>query len=217
MTVRLIIAIDGPAGSGKTTVARELARELGLRHIDTGAMYRAFALAVSRLGISEHEPAEFVPLLDKVDIRLSDGTMFLNAEDVSAEIRSSTVDKVVSPVAAVPEVRRWMVERQQHLAGDSGGVVEGRDIGTVVFPGADLKVFLTAESSERARRRAAQNEQDEMHSALESISHRDRLDMERQASPLKAATDAVVIDSTHKTAEQIVAAILQLLQERGLL
>ena len=148
----ITIALDGPAGSGKSTVARAVAERLSLPHIDTGAMYRAATLKALERGIGIHDGAGLRSLLDVTDIDLRDGKVFLDGRDVSAEVRAGPVTASVSQVAAHAAVRQWMVDRQRRLAGERGGVVEGRDITTVVLPQADFKFFLTAAPRERARR-----------------------------------------------------------------
>jgi cytidylate kinase len=223
--VRARIAIDGPAGSGKSTVSRMLAQRLGLRHIDTGAMYRAVTLKAQRAGVGPGDGKALRSLAEASDIDLGpDGAVFLDGADVTSEIRSAEVTAEVSEVAAHPGVREVLVEIQRRLA-QGGGVAEGRDIGTVVLPDADLKVFLTASREERARRRLA-DETDGAYEAayggayegrgrgsglaevLADIDRRDRLDSEREASPLKVAPDALVIDTTSKTPAETVDEII---------
>lgn len=221
MTAR--IAIDGPAGSGKSTVSRLLAQRLGLRHIDTGAMYRAVTLKAQRAGVGPGDGKALRSLAEASDIDLGpDGAVFLDGADVTSEIRSAEVTSEVSEVAAHPGVREVLVEIQRRLA-QGGGVAEGRDIGTVVLPDADLKVFLTASREERARRRLA-DETDGAHGAgrgsglaevLADIDRRDRLDSEREASPLKVAPDALVIDTTSKTPAETVDEIITKASEAG--
>ncbi|HLF70442.1 MAG TPA: (d)CMP kinase [Actinomycetota bacterium] len=207
---RLVIAIDGPAGSGKTTVARTLATILGVPYVDTGAMYRAFTLKLLRTGSIE-EVDSWVPLLDETKIESIGGLTMLDSDDVTREIRDHSVDSEVSRVAANPAVRAWMVSRQRAEVGPQGVVMEGRDIGTVVLPDAFLKVYLTADPSVRAQRRATQNDSEAVDSTLESIEERDRRDSIRSASPLKQAEDAILVDTTGKDVDEVVAHIMSLI------
>lgn len=212
MTPRLVIAIDGPAGAGKTTVAGELAAHLHLPHIDTGAMYRAITLKV----LSTDTPMDdscLRRLCEQTVIEVDGARVLVDGEDVTAAIRRPAVTAAVSRIASRAQVRACMVRRQREVIGAEGAVVEGRDIGTVVLPDADLKVFLTAEPAERARRRVSEFEAGdrEVGEVLAAIEARDRLDSERPASPLLMADDAVLIDSTGKTVEAIVGEILSLL------
>ncbi len=201
-----VIAIDGPAGSGKSTVARGLARQLGLDYLDTGAMYRSVALAALRRGVDpETAPAEEVAAVAR-EARIEVGArVVLDGIDVTEQLRTPEVGRSVSAVASRPEVRTILVERQREWArSHGGGVVDGRDIGTVVFPDADLKLFLTASAEERARRRHGDETADD-------LARRDRLDSTRAASPLVAAPDAQVIDTTGRSVDDIVEEIVALL------
>jgi cytidylate kinase len=206
------IALDGPAGSGKSTVARAVAKRLSLPHIDTGAMYRAATLKAIEQGIGPHDGNELRALLDDTDIDLRNGKVFLDGRDVSAEVRTGPVTASVSQVAAHGPVRQWMVERQRQLVGERGGVVEGRDITTVVLPDADFKFFLTATPRERARRRAAELAADgvpaSIDEVLSGIEARDRLDAGREVSPLRVAEGATVIDSTGRSVDEVVDEIV---------
>ncbi len=200
-----VIAIDGPGGSGKSTVSRRLADRLGIVHLDTGAFYRAATVAVLRAGI---DPADGPAVTAEVARHRFDqraGAMLLDGEDVSGEIRSPEVDRAVSLVSAHPGVRHLMVEAQRDWVRRQGGtaVVEGRDIGTVVFPDAPLKVFLEASPEERARRRARESGLDTAHVQRE-LHRRDRLDRSRTTSPLRPADDAVVIDTTELSIDEVV-------------
>lgn len=212
----LRIAIDGPAGSGKSTVSRGLARRLSLRHVDTGAMYRALTLKALRHSLPVDDEKAIAALAMDTEITLEDDRVLMDGEDVSAEIRSPEVDATVSVVSAHAPVRTELVRRQRELAID-GVVMEGRDIGTVVLADADLKVFLTASPAERAIRRRddaraqhATRSQEEVRLEIEA---RDRLDSEREVSPLTPAEDAKVIDSTGLSPEQVVEMILEMLGE----
>ncbi len=203
-----VVAIDGPVGSGKSTVARALGERLGLDVLQTGAMYRALALAALRHGLQPEEASpetaeRLTQLAREVTIEVDDG-VHLDGEDVTDQLRTAAVNHAVSAVAANPQVREAMVAHQRAWAeAHGGGVVEGRDIGTVVFPDAEVKVFLTASEEERARRRGGDEEAAE-------LARRDRLDSTRAASPLKAAADAHVIDSTGRTVDEVVDEIVRL-------
>jgi len=206
-----VIAIDGPGGSGKTTVSRALAEALGFAHLDTGAFYRAVTLGALRAGISSGP--ELAALADRIDLRYEDGHMHLDAEDVCEAIRSEPVNAFVSAVSAEPAVRRAMVERQRRWVDAHGGraVVEGRDIGTVVFPHAELKIFLDARPEVRAERRAHELEIPGVEGVRRDLARRDHLDSSRAVSPLTAAVDAVKIDTSDLQVDQVVAHILTLL------
>ena len=212
----LIIAIDGPSGAGKSTLGRMLARELGLLYIDTGSMYRAVALAVIESTISETDDVAVGSLAQRIDIDLAGEPdslrVTLDGRDVSDRIRDEDVTNMSSIISTIPEVRRAMVERQREL-GKRGAVMNGRDIGTVVFPDADVKFFLDALPEERAERRLA--EEREYNSAatyqqtLIDIVERDRRDTTRADSPLVAAEDAIVIDSTGQTIDEVFQRMMQ--------
>jgi cytidylate kinase len=197
-----VVAIDGPAGAGKSTVARAVADELGFTYLDTGAMYRAVALAALRRGA---EPALVAPL-----VRLDVGPrVCLDGEDVTEAIRTPSVSEAASRAAADPVVRRALVEQQRRLLGSGDWVAEGRDIGTVVAPSAEVKVFLTADPSERARRRAAELGL-EVEAVLADHAERDARDSTRDTSPLQAAADAVLLDTTRLSQEEVVARVVAL-------
>jgi len=199
----MIIAIDGPSGSGKSTLGRMLARELGLLYLDTGSMYRAVALATIEAGIDPHDSEAVVALATRSDIDLEGDPdslkVLLNGRDVTEEIRSENVTAMSSVVSTIPGVRRAMVTRQRELA-KRGAVLNGRDIGTVVFPEADVKFFLTAAPEERAERRFKEDRLTHhdvsFEQTLAEMIERDRRDTTRADSPLKAADDAIVIDSS---------------------
>ena len=208
----ITIALDGPAGSGKSTVARAVAKRLSLPHIDTGAMYRAATLKALERGVGTDDGAGLRSLLDVTDIDLRDGKVFLDGRDVSAEVRAGPVTASVSQVAAHAPVRQWMLDRQRRLVRERGGVVEGRDITTVVLPHADFKFFLTAAPRERARRRAAELAADgvaaSVDEVLTGIEARDRLDAGRDVAPLRVAEGARVIDSTGRSVDDVVDEIV---------
>src|SRR6266851_4258679 len=199
----MIIAIDGPSGAGKSTLGRMLARELGLLYLDTGSMYRAVALAVIESTISETDDVAVGSLARRIDIDLAGDPdslrVTLNRRDVSERIRDDDVTHMSSIISTIPAVRRAMVERQREL-GKRGAVLNGRDIGTVVFPDADVKFFLTASTEERAQRRfseaRAQHSEVDFKSTLADMRERDRRDSTRADSPLRPADDAIMIDST---------------------
>jgi cytidylate kinase len=206
------VAIDGPAGAGKSTLAANLAQHLGLERLDTGAMYRAVAWAALERGIDPTDDEAVAALARSLDIDQKEGVR-VDAQDVTRAIRTEPVDAAVSIVAANPAVRAELVRRQRVWVEErGGGVLEGRDIGTVVMPEADLKVYLTAEPDERARRRAAERGQEHAVGQIEAaLARRDRLDSTRSASPLPApgqATDAMVVDSTNKSAMSILQEVL---------
>jgi cytidylate kinase len=209
------VAIDGPAGAGKSTLARALAERLGLERLDTGAMYRSVAWAALRRGVDPGD-AEAVAALARC-LRIEVGERVLvDGEDATAAIRTPAVDASVSVVAAIPAVRAEMVRRQRAwVAERGGGVVEGRDIGTVVLPDADVKVYLTARSGERARRRAAERGSEPVGEVARALERRDALDSTREASPLPdpgaVAADAIVVDSTGKQAERVLEEVLSCL------
>jgi cytidylate kinase len=220
----LTIAVDGPAGTGKSSVSRGLARALGARYLNTGAMYRIVTLAVLRARIDIEDSVAvgaFAPCVDlAVGFDPDTDVAYLAGEDVSAEIRGDEVTKAVSAVSAVPAVRTLLVQRQRELAEGSGNVVvEGRDIGTVVLPDADVKIFLTASAEERARRRNDQNVAtglgDDYAAVLADVKRRDHLDSTRAVSPLRAADDALVVDSSDMTEDQTVAHLLELVELRA--
>lgn len=210
-----VIAIDGPAGAGKSTVARRVAVVTGLPFLDTGAMYRCVALSVLRSGVDASDADEVGRLAMTSVIDVDDTTVRLDGEDVSAEIRTERVSATVSLIAVHSTVRAAMRDQQRAWVGSrGGGVVEGRDISTVVFPDAVLKVFLTASPSVRARRRVDQvgGNVDEIASA---IAERDRIDSTRSDSPLRPADDAVVIDSSEIDTDAVVASIVDAYESRA--
>ncbi len=211
----MVIAIDGPAGAGKSTVARALAAELGFTYLDSGAMYRCVALAALRRGADLDDAGAMTELAGSIAISLEGERVGLDGEDVSAAIREPEVSEASSRVSVHPGVREAMVARQRELIAAGRYVAEGRDIGTVVSPDSPLKVFLTASAEERARRRAAQTGEDP-ETVLAAQRERDRRDETREHSALRAAADAVEIDTTGLGQDEVVARIAALAAERGL-
>lgn len=223
--LRGVVAVDGPAGTGKSTVARRLAASLGARYLDTGAMYRAAALGVLRAGV---DPAASTAVAEAVARRhIEVGTdpdvscVLLDGADVSREIRGPAVTRAVSPVSAVSPVRELLVVKQRRIiveAITAGGgiVVEGRDIGTVVVPDAPLKIFLTATATQRAARRAAQDGVDDVAEVRRAVERRDRFDANRATSPMCAAADAVTLDTTALDVDAVVGKLHELAVARGL-
>ncbi len=211
----MVIAIDGPAGAGKSTVARAVAGELGLTYLDSGAMYRSVALAALREGADPDDPELLGALARRSRIEFDGLAVSLGGEDVSEAIRSPQVTAAASRVSVHPQVREAMVARQRELISSGGYVAEGRDIGTVVSPESPLKVFLTASPDERARRRAAESGE-QLSEVRDALRARDGRDTAREHGALRAAEDAVEIDTTGRTVEQVVAEIAGLARERGL-
>lgn len=216
MNNKLTIAIDGPAGAGKSTVSKLVAQRLCLLYLDTGAMYRALTLKVVRNNIELSDTEEIIEIARNCKISFANGgkiTLF-DGEDVSEEIRSTEVENTISDVVKIPEVRNIMVKKQREIAQNRGIVAEGRDITTVVFPNAELKIYLTASVKTRAKRRYEELKEkgrdvnfDEI---VQQIKRRDRKDREREYAPLKKADDAVLIDSTDMTPEEVVERIVKL-------
>ncbi len=224
--LRGVVAVDGPAGTGKSTVARRLAASLGAGYLDTGAMYRAAALAVLRAGVDPGEPGAVYEVVARRHIEVGTNPdipgVLLDGEGVAAEIRGPAVTTAVSPVSAVAEVRALLVDQQRRIiraatAGGGGIVVEGRDIGTVVVPDAPLKIFLTAAAAQRAARRAAQDGVEDVTEVRWAVERRDRLDSSRAASPLRAAEDAVELDTTTLDVDAVLRRLHELVAQRGLL
>jgi CMP/dCMP kinase len=211
----MVIAIDGPAGAGKSTVARALAAELGFTYLDSGAMYRCVALAALRREADPDDTGGMAVLAADVSISLEGDRVELDGEDVSAEIREPRVSEASSRVSVHPGVREALVERQRGLIAAGRYVAEGRDIGTVVSPDAPLKVFLTASSEERARRRAAQTGEDPA-AVLAAQRERDERDETREHSALRPAANAVEIDTTGVALDEVVTRIASLARDRGL-
>jgi cytidylate kinase len=220
----VVVAVDGPAGTGKSSVSRGLAHELRARYLDTGAMYRIVTLAVLRAGIDLTDQVAVVAVASNAKLSVGydpdEDRSYLDGEDVSSEIRGDQVTKAVSAVSSVPAVRTRLVDLQRTLIGGPGNVgVEGRDIGTVVLPDADVKIFLTASAETRARRRNDQNVAagllDDYPAVLADVRRRDHLDSTRAVSPLRAAPDALVVDTSEMTEPEVVAHLLQLVKQRS--
>jgi CMP/dCMP kinase len=217
----LIIAIDGPVGSGKSTLARRVAELMGYVYIDTGAMYRSIALKALRRGVALEaaDPLTALASDTRIDLRAQDGgqQVFLDGEDVTSAIRTPEVAQAASKVAVIPGVRRVLVAEQRRAGGQGGVVMEGRDIGTVVFPDAELKIFLTASPEIRAERRWREHQQKgdtiDLARTLDEIHERDRRDREREDSPLVRAKDAVVVDSTAMEPEEVARLVVMLARE----
>lgn len=217
---KMIVAIDGPAGAGKSTVASRIAKQFGLVNIESGAMYRAFALKALDEGANLDDARLMQALAKRTTIRLTPacegGRVFLDGVDVTARIHEADVTAAASRVSIHPEIRRWMVGMQRQLGVGGGVVMEGRDIGSVVFPNADVKVFLDASAEVRSRRRFAQNAPRGRapESVIEAMRERDRRDRTRADSPLVAAPGAVILDSTDLTLDEVVARIGKIIEDR---
>jgi cytidylate kinase len=216
---KLVIAIDGPSGAGKGTVARTVASELGYSHVDSGAMYRAVGWKALRDGVPLDDDEAIGRIAEQSRIELSSTAVTMDGWDLTRAIRTPEIDRAAAAVARLPKVRAALVERQRQSGAGGGIVMEGRDIGTVVFPRADVKLYLDASPEERARRRAA----DPAHSAastsvkevVTALAARDELDRTRAASPLQVAEDAVVIDTTGKTVSEVVDEVLAVIRAQS--
>ena len=217
------IAIDGPSGAGKSTLARQLAKELNYLYVDTGAIYRTVALKAQRSGVQPGEREQVIPLLNGLNIRMGYGEdglqhMYLDGEDVTEMIRVHAVSQCASLVAAIPEVRAFLLDYQRQLARESDVVMDGRDIGTVVLPNADVKIFLTASAEVRARRRLLELEQRgqsaDFQTILHDIQQRDEQDRTRAVAPLRQAEDAVLLDTSELDLAESLQAMLNIVKER---
>ena len=217
---RLVIAVDGPSGAGKGTGARAAARALGYRHVDTGAMYRAVAWEAVRRHLRLDAHDEAARIAAEAAIEMDEGRIRINGHDVTADIRTPDIDKAAAIVARIPAVRDVLVDRQRVIGRDGGVVMDGRDIGTVVFPSADVKIYLDASPAERARRRATDaahigGTQTDVAHVAEDLAARDKSDSTRSIAPLAQAADATYIDTTGMPVADVVARVLALVHEKA--
>lgn len=212
------IAIDGPAGAGKSSIAQAVAEKLDILYIDTGAMYRAVTLSIIRNHINLEDMESVKCLIEKIDISIKNNKIYLNGEDVTEKIRTQEVNKLVSPVSAVPCIREKLVELQRKVASNNSVIMDGRDIGTNVLINADIKIFLTASVDERARRRykelKGKGYEVDYESIKQDIYVRDKNDSSRAVNPLKKAEDALLIDTTCISIEDVIDEILSIVKER---
>lgn len=214
-----VVAIDGPAGSGKGTVAKLISEKLGFVNIDTGATFRCIALAMIQRNIKKEEEDKIKELLNYIDINMKpDGTVLLNGEIVTDRIRENDVNTLVSPISVIKIVRDKLLDVQRKIAEGKNVVMEGRDIGTVVFPNADVKIYLDASPEERAKRRLKQNQEKGIESSyeevLQNIIDRDKRDSSREIAPLKQADDAIYLDSTPLSIEEVVEKITDIIKAK---
>jgi len=219
---KINIAIDGPAGAGKSTIAKALAKDRNMVYVDTGAMYRAIGLYCSRKNIAGDDEATVVSELDNIDVSIAyengEQVVYLNGENVNGLIRTPEAGNMASAVSVFPKVRSKMVELQQGLAATTSVVMDGRDIGTVVLPNAEIKIYLTASSAVRAKRRydelVAKGMECDLTTLQKEIEERDYRDMTRETSPLRQAEDAVLLDTSDLNIEEVVAAMQQIIKEK---
>ena len=222
---KYIIAVDGPSAAGKSYLSRSISQKLGIIYIDTGAMYRAVALYFIQNSVNGENEDEVDKALENIVIKFAriDGELHicLNGKDVSSDIRTEEIGMMASKVSAIKKVRYDMIDRQRKLASDDSVILDGRDIGSVVFPNADLKIYLTADAEERAKRRLqdlkAKNIECTYESVLEDIKKRDYNDINKPISPLVKTDDAVLIDTTNMTKDDVIARVVELLKERNVI
>lgn len=219
----IAIAIDGPAGAGKSSLSKEVAKELSFIYVDTGALYRTIGLAASRKGLKKEDKAEIISMLNDIDVKLSfndEGTqiVLLNGEDVSSFIRTPEVSMFASAVSAIPEVRAFLLDLQRNMAKSDNVIMDGRDIGTVVLPDAKIKIFLTASPEKRAMRRHKENIEKGIDSTyeevLKDVNQRDYQDSHREIAPLKPAEDSVLVDTSDYDFEGSKELLLKVIKER---
>lgn len=219
----IAIAIDGPAGAGKSSLSKEVAKELSFIYVDTGALYRTIGLAASRKGLKKEDKAEIISMLNDIDVKLSfndEGTqiVLLNGEDVSSFIRTPEASMFASAVSAIPEVRAFLLDLQRNMAKSDNVIMDGRDIGTVVLPDAKIKIFLTASSEKRAMRRHKENIEKGIDSTyeevLKDVNQRDYQDSHREIAPLKPAEDSVLVDTSDYDFEGSKELLLKVIKER---
>lgn len=217
----MIITIDGPSGVGKSTLAKRLAQDLGIKYLNTGAMYRAISLLLLKKNIdieNEEEVRNFVEnenFLKNFDLRLEGNQVYLNGKDITNETRSQLINDTVSKVSSYQAVRTVLIQMQRQIAKNQDIILDGRDTGTVVFPGADFKIYLTASVEERANRRHLQDPSQDYESVLESIKNRDYQDMNREISPLKIPEGAFILDTSEQNVDESIDAIKKSLGDRG--
>lgn len=214
-----IVAIDGPAGSGKGTITKIVGEKLNLVNIDTGATFRCVALNMIQKNVSMNDEENLEKLLKEIDIEIkTNGKIYLNGEDVTKRIRENDVNSLVSPISVIPMVRNRLLEIQRKIAKGKDVIMEGRDIGTVVFPNADVKIYLDATAEERAKRRVLQNKENGIASSynevLEGIKDRDKRDSTRKIAPLKRAEDAIYVDTTNMNIENVVKEIVNIIKDK---
>lgn len=217
----MIITIDGPSGVGKSTLAKRLAQDLGIKYLNTGAMYRAISLLLLKKNIdieNEEEVRNFVEnenFLKNFDLKLEGNQVYLNGKDITNETRSQLINNTVSKVSSYQAVRTVLIQMQRQIAKNQDIILDGRDTGTVVFPGADFKIYLTASVEERANRRHLQDPSQDYESVLESIKNRDYQDMNREISPLKIPEGAFILDTSEQNVDESIDAIKKYLGDRG--
>lgn len=216
--MNLVVAVDGPAGSGKSTISKMIAEELDLTYLDTGAMYRTITLKMMKLGLNLNDEEKIVKVLDRTKISIENGEFYLDGKNVNEEIRTREVSNNVSKIATIREVRENLVEKQRQISQGKRVILDGRDIGTVVFPDATVKIFLNASANKRAKRRMKDYEQKGIEvdyvTILEEILKRDSIDENRENSPLKKAYDAVEVDTTFLNIEQVVEKIKKIINKK---